>query len=204
MLLAPTVATRPPAPGRIAPGSSLHYYSGNPSGINHHHATPQKPPVTRPPFDFSISEARLLLTQFPRVARPRNSPRLPRRLSPPRILPDRGLTNGLSAVIIDCMHGANQALPQSSFPRMASTDARTPVAGRVQGWRWAYIRLEVAAGGTPGPRHGPTSPEARRHGSRPTDVEAHEPRSGLKDAEIGLGVRRAFSNWVDRSTAGLA
>jgi hypothetical protein len=69
----------------------------------------QKPSPISPRFDFLIPEDRLVLTQFPRVARPQNSLRLPHRSSHLRILASWGLTNGLIGVMIDCMHVANHA-----------------------------------------------------------------------------------------------
>jgi hypothetical protein len=60
-------------------------------------------------FDFSIPEARLLLTLFPRVVRTRNSPRLPHRLTSLRIPSSLGLTNGINGAMIECVHEANQS-----------------------------------------------------------------------------------------------
>ncbi len=51
----------------------------------------RKARIMSTPFDFSIPEDRLLLTQFPRVVRPRNSPRLPHRLTSHRIPQHSGL-----------------------------------------------------------------------------------------------------------------
>src|ERR1700722_16920246 len=59
-------------------------------------------------FDFSIPEARLLLTLFPRVVRTRNSPRLPHRLTSFRIPSGRGLTNGINDAMIECVHEASR------------------------------------------------------------------------------------------------
>jgi hypothetical protein len=60
-------------------------------------------------FDFFISEDKLLLNQFPRFAlAPEFASTPPRRFSPHRILPNGGLTNGISAVRIDCVHGVIQ------------------------------------------------------------------------------------------------
>src|SRR5205085_3836615 len=69
------IALRPPSP-----------YSLATPGRNRCPVLDQKQPPRTRTFDFSIPEARLLLTQFPRDARPRNSPPFSRRFSPPRIL----------------------------------------------------------------------------------------------------------------------
>jgi hypothetical protein len=62
-------------------------------------------------FDFFKPEDTLLLTQFPRFARaPEFASTPPLRYSPHRILLNWGLTNGILAGIIDCMHANTQLL----------------------------------------------------------------------------------------------
>lgn len=65
-------------------------------------------------FDFSIPEARLLLTLFPRVVRTRNSPRISLRLTSHRIPSSRGLTNGINEAMIECVHEASWSPPDAS------------------------------------------------------------------------------------------
>jgi hypothetical protein len=65
-------------------------------------------------FDFLNSEDKLLLTQFPRFARAPefiSTPLL--RFTPRRILPIWGLTNGINAVMIECVHGGKHTCPQN-------------------------------------------------------------------------------------------
>jgi hypothetical protein len=65
-------------------------------------------------FDFLNSEDKLLLTQFPRFARAPefiSTPLL--RFTPRRILPLWGLTNGINAVMIECVHGGKHTCPQT-------------------------------------------------------------------------------------------
>ena len=142
---------RPPAcaatPGRltgpaIAPGAPLPYYFPTPTRRNHFPGFPQKRPPPSPTFDFSIPEARLLLTQVPRVARPQNSPPFPRRFSSLRILAKRGLTNGLIVIMIDCMHGAKHAVSHCMFPRSVSMrEGSRGGRERRRGWPRSGARL---------------------------------------------------------------
>ena len=67
-------------------------------------------------FDFLNSEDKLLLTQFPRFARAPefiSTPLL--RFTPRRILPLWGLTNGINAVMIECVHGGKHTCPQNTW-----------------------------------------------------------------------------------------
>jgi hypothetical protein len=190
-------AKRPPGRVSRAPRSHHHNYPATAFERNHHFATRQKPPVNLPLFDFFIPEERLLLTQFPRVARPRNSPRSPHRVSPPRILPARGLTNGVRAVMIDCMHGAKHSLLQSLRRHSAE-------GSRGWGWRGAYIRLRVIDGTSTEARHDRTLLRARWPGRDRGEGSLNEPWWDRVDAEISLGSRRAFCQWIDQSAAGCA
>ncbi len=134
------------------------------------------------PFDFSILEARLVLTQFPRNALPWDSPHS--HLDPhlPRILLDRGLTNGVGALKIDCMHVANHA-------GCSSWSAQFAWAGRRSGQGW---------GGWRGA--GPSSRDDQRLGlARPRPgcrVRRSDPNRGweaivvrvrTRGCEVGLG-----------------
>ncbi len=117
----PRPPTRAAIPGRArALAPPCHYYFATPTRRNHFPAFSQKRPPACRTFDFSIPEARLLLTQVPRVAQPQNSPLFPHRFSPRRIFAKWGLTNGLIAVKIDCVHGANHAISHHVCPGSAS------------------------------------------------------------------------------------
>ena len=161
---------RPPThtaiPGRptgrslaVAPPSP--YYFATPTRRNHFPAFSQKRPPSARTFDFSIPEARLLLTQVPRVARPRNSSPFPRRSSPPRILEKWGLTNGLAVLMIDCMHGANHTVSHYMHPGSASVrrgsrgtgETRVAGGGLVHALgRSSGTGMTFAAGGRTGTR----------------------------------------------------
>ena len=65
-------------------------------------------------FDFLNSEDKLLLTQFPRFARAPEFASTPLlRFTPHRILPFWGLTNGINAVMIECVHGGKHTCSQN-------------------------------------------------------------------------------------------
>ena len=75
-------------------------------------------------FDFLNPEDKLLLTQFPRFARaPEFASTPPLRFTPHRILPFWGLTNGINAVMIDCMHGGTHTCLQITWT--ADSDVRS-------------------------------------------------------------------------------
>ena len=83
-LASPQPTPRPRRPSTASPAHQPALRGSLLFRLRHRRATPVIPRSLDPaaeavhaPFDFSIPEARLLLTQFPRVAPPRNSPRLP-------------------------------------------------------------------------------------------------------------------------------
>lgn len=104
-------------------------------------------PAPAAQFDFSILEARLLLTQFPRVAPPRISPRTLLEPHLSRILQDGGLTNGVSA-LKDCLYACSQS------PNLPIRMGRVPgkQAGRARrdggagSWRGAEPSFRMIAG----------------------------------------------------------
>src|SRR5262249_23891180 len=84
----------------------------------------QNPRMALRPFGFLIPEDSLLLTRWPASRGPRNSAVRPTPLTLPSNSQIRALTNGLSAVMISCVHGANQTHNPGPPPRTISHDAR--------------------------------------------------------------------------------
>jgi hypothetical protein len=92
-------------------------------------------------FDFLNLEDKLLLTQFPRFARAPefiSTPLL--RFTPHRILPFWGLTNGINAVMIECVHGGKHTCPQITWTVV-------PLCVPVGRWSSSSLRVNHLDGG---------------------------------------------------------
>jgi hypothetical protein len=101
----------PAHPSRTA---ILHYFATR--AFRLHPARSVQNPYSAPStFDFSIPEARLLLTRLARFSKAQEfdeSSHL--RLTSPRILSNWDLTNGVNGVMIDCMHDAKHLFAKAS------------------------------------------------------------------------------------------
>jgi hypothetical protein len=114
---------------------NLPHYPGTTSACLHDAHRLQNPCSAPLTFDFSIPEARLLLTRFPLFAQAPEFGDSPHpRLTPPRILTNWGLTNGNNGVMIDCMHDANHSrLRRTHGPFQLSSVAVVSARGRLVG-----------------------------------------------------------------------
>ena len=99
------------------------------------HCGRREKPLPQPPtFDFSVPEDRLLLIEFPRFARaPEFAESPPHRHPSFRILANWGLTNGINAVMIVCVHGAIHAL-HTIGSRVEKPGIEPLVEAKVAGW----------------------------------------------------------------------
>jgi hypothetical protein len=190
-----TVATGPPSAGSTTTGPPLQYYSRAHPGGNLHHPTRQKLPAQMPAFDFSIPEDRLLQTQYPRVALPRNSPPLPHRASPLRILPNWGLTNGVNVVNIDCMRAGNHSTLRPGFVRLESIWSR---AGAGEWGRGSYSQFGQVHGRAP--RRRGSSGEGSHLRSRAKDWESARTMVGMEGWEGWPWSGASAYQEIDRSS----